>query len=141
MKPLFGAALIGLGVIMGATGCSQLSSRLQAETAPASQDNVVHWRGVLVSGFEVSAFTPCGSQQDYWLYVPHETATTTAMAKRFDDIRLQQKQPYPALYVEFTGVNEGKAEDGFPADYDAVLRLEQLKTYSETIPAACQVSQ
>lgn len=93
------------------------------------------FRGMYSEGFEVSGFTPCGGGPDAWLYANDGQlhAAESLIARQ----RNQFNQPYPRVYVEFDGVDEGKGSEGFPADYDRVIRVTRLRTVSLAAPAGC----
>lgn len=97
------------------------------------------WRGVFISGAEVSEFTPCGSPGSYyWLRVMHASEAVDQLQELVHEIRLARAEPYPAVYIEFEGMETGKASDGFAADYDAVISLQRLLSFDKRIPTECQ---
>ncbi|AIJ08050.1 short-chain dehydrogenase [Edwardsiella ictaluri] len=114
-----------LGLAMLLAGCS--------DTTPEPA-----FRGMYSEGFEVSGFTPCGGGRDAWLYDNDDQlhAAKSLIAGQ----RNRFNQPYPHVYVEFDGVDEGKGSEGFPADYDRVIRVTRLRTVSPDAPAGCVYS-
>ena len=43
-----------------------------------------------------------------------------------------------AVYVEVSGVAQGKATDGFAADYEGVYRFVSVQAVNSQSPADCQ---
>lgn len=114
-----------LGLAMLLAGCSDTT------VEPA-------FRGIYSEGFEVSGFTPCGGGRDAWLY--DNDGQLRAAENQIARQRSQFNQPYPHVYVEFDGVDEGKGSEGFPADYDRVIRVTRLYTVSPNVPTGCPYS-
>jgi hypothetical protein len=92
-------------------------------------------RGKYYWGNEVETFHPCGSEKSFWvvgdkslLQPLHDKATELSQAKG---------QPYQPIYIEASGRSEGKANDGFAADYDGVYRLTAVKTVGDSAPSDC----
>lgn len=108
-----------------ATGCSSSVS----EQKP--------WRGVYSEGFEVSSFSPCGGGKDFWLDVK-QPQVMDDVEKEINKIRAERGYMYPKVYIEFYGVDEGKADDGFAEDYDAVVSVEKVINFTTEIPYTCQ---
>ncbi|MGL4733734.1 MAG: hypothetical protein ACRCWB_01215 [Enterovibrio sp.] len=108
--------------------------------ADAAQPEVSHtYRGIYTHGFEVSAFTPCGSKKDYWLWAKEEKLLDK-LDDRMNKIRDKSGEPYPSVYIEMAAVDIGKSAEGFPADYDSTLDMKKLIRYSQKIPHACKPS-
>ncbi|HGE8268056.1 TPA: hypothetical protein ACGD2I_002562 [Aeromonas hydrophila] len=99
--------------------------------------NHYSYRGVYTQGFEISTFTSCGSDNSYWLWAADERLMER-LDEKIDRIRDEKGHPYPSLYLEMVAVDEGKSEDGFPADYDSTLNMIELVRYSQQIPYQCQ---
>ena len=96
------------------------------------------WRGIYISGAEVSEFTPCDSPGlHYWLGVAHKDAGFDSLKAWVHEIRLAEGESYPAMYIEFDGEFVGKATDGFAADYDGVIQLHRLIGFNKDLPAQC----
>lgn len=95
------------------------------------------WRGVYSEGFEVSYFTPCGGGKDFWLDAKH-LQVMDDVDKEINKIRSERGYMYPKIYIEFYGVDEGKANDGFAEDYDAVVSVEKVIGFKKEIPYTCQ---
>ncbi|WP_429217000.1 hypothetical protein [Aeromonas veronii] len=95
------------------------------------------WRGVYSEGFEVSAFTPCGGEKDFWLDAK-QPQVMDDVEKAIKKIRAESGYMYPKVYIEIYGVDEGKANDGFAEDYDAVMSVEKVINFTTEIPYTCQ---
>ncbi|WP_370559070.1 short-chain dehydrogenase [Edwardsiella tarda] len=96
-----------------------------------------HFRGVYTEGFEVSEFIPCGGGRDAWLY--DEEGQLRAAESLIAHQRSQRVRAYPRVYVDFYGVDEGKGLEGFPADYDRVIRVTRLNLTQESLPSECVI--
>lgn len=95
------------------------------------------WRGVYSEGFEVSSFTPCGGGKDFWLDAKHPKVMDD-VEKAINKMRSERGDMYPKVFIEFYGVDEGKANDGFAEDYDAVVSVEKVISFKKEIPYTCQ---
>lgn len=86
-------------------------------------------------GHEVEIFRPCDSEKDFWV-IGDQSLLLTLRNKSEAQSRVIGL-PYQSLYIEAMGIQEGKANDGFAADYDGVYRLVAVKAVSISIPADC----
>lgn len=93
------------------------------------------FRGIYSAGFEVSAFIPCGGGRDAWLY--DKGGQLQAAERLMADQRQQYMRAYPRVYVDFYGIDEGKGTEGFPADYDRVIRVTRLNATAEALARDC----
>lgn len=96
-----------------------------------------HFRGAYTEGFEVSEFIPCDGGRDAWLY--DEEGQLRAAESLIARQRSQRVRAYPRIYVDFYGVDEGKCKEGFPADYDRVIRVTRLNMARESLPSECVI--
>ncbi|PIE13763.1 MAG: hypothetical protein CSA70_03310 [Rhodobacterales bacterium] len=109
------------------SGCSSLDQ------------NPTRMTGAYVFGHEVRSFHPCGSSKAYWAVLPE------AEAKRLNNLSLKKAQrtgkPYQPVFVDLTGhLRPSENEQGFAADYDAVLMVATVHAAQNAIPAGCVVS-
>lgn len=121
MKPLSRAALIA-ALIFSSSSC-------------ASVKGAVVYRGNYYWGHEVETFDPCGSEQSFW--VIGSDAVLQPLREETKKLSTTRGKPYQPIYVEIIAVSEGKAEDGFAADYDGVYRITSVKISSASIPSDC----
>jgi hypothetical protein len=82
-------------------------------------------RGHYTWGHEVETFRPCGSTQTFW--VTGDAALLQPLRALSAAASQARGQPYQPIYVEASVVAEGKANDGFAADYDGVYRLASVE--------------
>ncbi len=93
-------------------------------------------RGHYYWGHEVETYHPCGSKQSFWV-VGNEALLQPLRDKAAERARLKG-QPYQPIYIEASGISEGKANDGFAADYDGVYRFTALHIANNSSPAGCK---
>lgn len=86
-------------------------------------------RGEVVVGHEVRSFTPCGSNQQYWLDLPLEVTKQAQALSR---------SPYQALYGEMIGYLIPPSQTGFNADYMARFVVQQVNQLSADNNKRCQ---
>ena len=115
-------------VAMGLAGCASVPTA----SAPA-EANAKAFRGLYFWGHEVETFHPCGSDKAYWV-VGEEPLLQPLRNKAKE---ASAAQPYQPIYVEVVVVSEGKATDGFAADYDGVYRFMSIATVSYSAPPGC----
>ncbi|PID63123.1 MAG: hypothetical protein CSB44_02675 [Gammaproteobacteria bacterium] len=107
---------------------------------PEDEQGSDRLKGLYTYGHEVSSFQPCNSSAGYWAVLPE------AEASRLNAMSLEKAervgQPYQPVYVELTGALSSSAnEDGFAADYDAILEVSKVQKVSSTIPESCVTSE
>jgi hypothetical protein len=92
-------------------------------------------RGYYYWGHEVETFHPCNSQQEFW--VVGKDLLLQPLRDKATELSRVRGQPYQPVYVETSGVPEGKASDGFAADYDGVYRFTAVRTVAVSGPPGC----
>jgi putative lipoprotein len=75
------------------------------------------FRGLLVGGHEVRAFTPCGESDALWVRDPEGELWSL-----YEELA---SDPYQPLYAELRGELGPPPEDGFGADYSGLLTVER----------------
>ena len=86
-------------------------------------------RGEVILGHETRSFQPCGSPRQYWVVLPSGDAPAAdALAA----------PGYHPLYGEFVGTLEPAPDDGFAANYDALLRVDHINRLTTDIKGQCQ---
>ncbi|MCZ4311249.1 COG3650 family protein [Vibrio atlanticus] len=108
----------------------------QPELPPATLDEPLSiqpqtfiMRGQVVVGHESRTFTPCGSQQQYWLDLPPELALEAqGLAAR----------PYQALYGELIGHLTVPSQTGYNADFTARFVVDQVNILTAENPNRCE---
>jgi hypothetical protein len=93
-------------------------------------------RGHYYWGHEVETFHPCRSKQAFW--VVGDAALLQPLRDQAMGVSRAMGKPYLPIYVEVSGVAEGKAKDGFAADYDGVYRFTAVHVANSVSPAGCQ---
>ncbi|KZX57660.1 hypothetical protein A3712_22870, partial [Vibrio sp. HI00D65] len=107
----------------------------QPEVPPATLDEPLSvqpqtfiMRGQVVVGHESRTFTPCGSQQQYWLDMSPELALEAqGLAAR----------PYQALYGELIGHLTVPSKTGYNADFTARFVVDQVNILTAENPERC----
>ena len=105
-------------------------------TAGCASTGSTPFRGHYSWGHEVRSFRPCGSDQAFW--VVGDAAVLEPLREKAASVSQAQGRPYVPIYVEASGVVEGKATDGFAADYDGVYRFTAVQVADSSSPADCQ---
>jgi hypothetical protein len=95
-----------------------------------------YFRGHYYWGHEVETFHPCGSKQAFW--VVGDATLLQPLRDQAAKVLEAQGKPYLPIYVEVSAVVEGKAKDGFAADYDGVYRVTAVHVVNSSSPADCQ---
>lgn len=104
----------------------------------ASDNLISRMRGLYTWGAEVETFQPCGSTRTFW--VVGDAALLQPLRDRSADLARTRDQPYQPVYVEASGMSEGKATDGFAMDYDAVYRITTVHAVDSLSPNGCRVA-
>ncbi len=123
-------------VAVALQGCVATTQTLpQTEHPPATLDEPlsIHpqtfiMRGQVVVGHESRTFTPCGSQQQYWLDLSPELALEAqGLATR----------PYQILYGELIGHLTVPSQTGYNADFTARFVVDQVNMITAENPERC----
>jgi hypothetical protein len=93
-------------------------------------------RGRYYWGNEVETFHPCGSEQSFWIV--GDNSLLQPLRAKATELSRAKGQPYQPIYIEASGTSEGKASDGFAADYDGVYRLTAVQVVSDAAPDGCK---
>ena len=93
-------------------------------------------RGHYTWGHEVRTFTPCGSKRTFW--VVGDTELLQPLQDASAALAQARGKPYQPVYVEVSAIAQGKATDGFAADYDGVYRFVGVQVLKSQSPADCQ---
>ncbi len=87
-------------------------------------------KGILVIGNEVATFSPCGTSKVYWI-----TDTKNGQLHRLYKSKVGSKATeYTPVMAELMVSDNGKAKDGFAADYDGVLKTVSVKSIEIITP-------
>ncbi|MEZ8240645.1 COG3650 family protein [Vibrio splendidus] len=107
----------------------------QPELPPATLDEPLSiqpqtfiMRGQVVVGHESRTFTPCGSQQQYWLDLTPELAL---------EAQGLSTRPYQALYGELIGHLTIPSQTGYNADFTARFVVDQVNNLTAENPDRC----
>ncbi|MFA0382350.1 COG3650 family protein [Vibrio sp. 10N.222.54.A3] len=107
----------------------------QPEQPPANLDEPLSiqpqtfiMRGQVVVGHESRTFTPCGSQQQYWLDLSPELAL---------EAQGLSTRPYQALYGELIGHLTVPSQTGYNADFTARFVVDQVNILTAENPDRC----
>ncbi|MDN3615523.1 COG3650 family protein [Vibrio gallaecicus] len=122
--------------ILALQGCSSAPEVVtEPELPPATLDEpksiqpqTFIMRGQVVVGHETRTFTPCGSQQQYWLDLP-KGALQQALAL--------PSRPYQTMYGEMIGHLSVPSQTGYNADFTARFVVEQVNLLTTENPERC----
>lgn len=108
-----------------------------ASTAAAADAPLM--QGVFFWGPQVETFSPCNTNQTFWLDgEPEQLAPLEDMAIDKAD---KANEAYQPIYAEIRAVSAGQATDGYAVEYDGVLSLQQVVTLSPEVPSSCKLIQ
>ncbi len=79
-------------------------------------------KGHVVWGHEVRTFKPCGSNQTFWV-----ADDSGKLKDAYNTYTLKDKDVYQSIYAELEVTYKGKANEGFPANYDGVYEVLNTK--------------
>ncbi len=122
--------------ILAVQGCSTATTQEKVTQAPTASLDVPQSirpqtfivRGQAVVGHETRTFTPCGSQQQFWLDMsPEQTQQALQLAR----------QPYQPMYGEFIGYLAAPSQTGYNADYAARFIVKQVNMLTAENPERC----
>ncbi len=80
-------------------------------------------KGYLTLGHEVSSFSPCGSSKAYWI-----NDATEKLSKLYKEQVGEGAVPYIPVMAEIVVEDLGKATEGFPEQYESVLKVVEVKS-------------
>ncbi len=103
---------------------------LVAVTASASPPD---WEGLYTYGHEVNGFKPCGSRLEYWV-----NSSTEIDHQLQDFVRQHTLDIYQPVYFRFRGSLSMEKGDGFAADYDGLIHIQEIQILTEYAPIHCQ---
>lgn len=105
--------------------------------AEGRQNSAFYTKGIYTTGHEVSSFKPCNARVLYWATLPNGAAQRLFALSRAKASRTGD--PYPALYVSGRAtLRSSKGEDGFAADYDAVITFLSVEESNSEVPGSCK---
>ena len=106
-------------------------------SAAASAADAPLMQGVFFWGPEVETFSPCNTNQTFWLDgEPEQLAPLEDMAIDKAD---KANEAYQPIYAEIRAVSAGQATDGYAVEYDGVLSLQQVVTLSPEVLSSCKL--
>ncbi|MCU7845075.1 MAG: hypothetical protein KZQ93_14695 [Candidatus Thiodiazotropha sp. (ex Monitilora ramsayi)] len=83
-------------------------------------------------GHEVNTIQLCGSDLVFWVQAKNEIYW---LLREFHQSNTMK--PYESVFIRFIGSENGKAEDGFAADYDGLYKIESVNDMQAEIPKDC----
>lgn len=107
-----------------------LTSALIASCGEPSLDQI--HQGKYYWGPEVNSFSPCNSDNTYWV------SYNWAGMEMSQYYKENASAPYQPMYLEFRGHLLNESLEGFAEEYDGLIRLSEAKQYSFEIPVDCQ---
>ena len=88
--------------------------------------------GLYVFGLEVNSITLCGQKSAYWV-----VAEEPVQARLQQHHQALTNKPYQAAYIRFNGRLLDKASDGFAADYDGQMAIDELVSIPSAEDSRC----
>ncbi|AUC23224.1 MULTISPECIES: hypothetical protein [Polaribacter] len=76
-------------------------------------------RGRMTLGHEVSSFSPCGDNNEFWILAEEE------FYELYYNLT-KNKEPYSPIFVSIEIIDKGKSEDGFAADYESTYEVVNI---------------
>lgn len=74
-------------------------------------------KGQLTLGHEANVFKPCGSDKTFWV------VDKTGKLKEMYTHLTTGKKPYTPIFAAIEVIDNGKAKEGFPADYESTYEV------------------
>ena len=90
------------------------------------------YKGLYTLGHEVHTFQPCKEKEIFWVSFNWAGIEMQRYYKQ------SQVLPYQPMYVEFRGQILEELVGGFAQEYDGLIRLSDVKTFSFKIPDHCK---
>jgi hypothetical protein len=87
-----------------------------------SQDDA--YRGLYTRDHEVHTFSPCESEQVFWV-----SGTQTVLDDLDNYLAASRDRPYQPAYIEFRGHSHLEVTDGFAADYDGIFHISEVQAW------------
>lgn len=76
--------------------------------------------GKLTLGHEANSFQPCGSKQLFWV-----SEKTGKLKQLYGELTVGEN-PYTPIFAEIEFIDKGKANEGFPAEYESVYEVVKI---------------
>lgn len=111
--------ITGLIISVLSVGCARL--------------NTPEFEGYFTYGHEVSSFRICNDSKVYWLN-GDDMAVIEQASLSLADVR---HEPYQPVYIKFSGFFDDRVAVGFAEDYDGLIYLDKLLSYTEKVPSDC----
>jgi hypothetical protein len=86
------------------------------------QPQIFNLRGHVVNGHEVSTFTPCGSNKQYWLNLAKISSSENKRLKQSISFPYQPVEAKVSGYLQLSNPKK----NGVAANYDAIFKAESL---------------
>ncbi len=99
-----------------------------------SSSKNLEFEGYFTYGHEVSAFKPCNDSKIYWLN-GEDLRVIEQTSLYLANIR---KRPYQKVYIKFLGFYESRDTVGFEDNYDGLIYLNKLFSYSNKNFSFCK---
>lgn len=122
MKKLTVLFVVSVGLWLAACrpAAQKQEGSVQQETSAVS-DSVVTCSGRLVMGHEAYSFTPDGDTLSYWV-----VDRSGELKKRYEEALPADAKPYTPVSAELKVKMMGPSSEGFAADYDGVVEIQEI---------------
>ncbi|WP_276865874.1 hypothetical protein [Mediterranea massiliensis] len=122
MKKQLILGIVSAGLCLAACrpSAQKQEGSVQQETSAVS-DSVVTCSGRLVMGHEAYSFTPDGDTLSYWV-----VDRSGELKKRYEEALPADAKPYTPVSAELKVKMMGPSSEGFAADYDGVVEIQEI---------------
>lgn len=121
MKKQLILGIVSAGLCLAA--CRPAAQRQEADVQETSavSDAVITCSGRLVMGHEACSFTPDGDTLSYWV-----VDRSGELEQCYKEALPSDAQPYTPVSAELKVKKTGPSSEGFAADYDGVVEVQQI---------------
>ena len=121
MKKLAVLFVVSAGLCMAACRPAAQKQEGNVQEVSAVSDSVITCSGRLVMGHEAYSFTPDGDTLSYWV-----VDRSGELKKRYEETLPVDAKPYTPVSAELKVKMMGPSSEGFAADYDGVVEIQEI---------------
>ena len=126
MKKLTVFLIASIGLCMAACHSASRKADSTARETSVVTDSIKTCKGRLVMGHEAYSFTPDGDTLSYWV-----VDRSGELKKRYEAALPEGAGPYTAVPAELKVKMPGPSDEGFAADYDGVVEVQEIISVGE----------
>ena len=121
MKKLAVLFVASAGLYLAACHTASQKSDTDVQEVSVVSDSVIICSGRLVMGHESYAFVPDGDTLAYWV-----VDRSGDLKKRYEEALPADAEPYTPVSAELKVKMMGPSSEGFAADYDGVVEVQEI---------------